>query len=211
MKLKHLILLAVVAQGLASNAFAQNRGSSDAIFDEPAKAGGTQIFLGIAELILAGYAYPGLTSHQVAVNSAQLQLDVANDLPVSEAQRKASINSIVYNPTNYDFEMDVGRVRELKAQHARRLEKLETAALVSKAEKQTAIEAAEVGVAKSREAALKAAQSLGFVDKAVKVVRVGGSVLLVGDVVARIYVWNAMDANPTISPVATYLQHLMAE
>lgn len=211
MKLFNLATAALIVQSLSGNAFAQNRGDLDTIFNEPAKAGWTQVFLGITELIASNYAYPGLTSHQNAVNAAQLNLDISNDLPLSEAQRKATITAIINNPNNYKFESQVGKAEELKPHHAQRLEKIKSASLVSKAEKEAVIWRAEINLAKSREAALKAAQSLGFVDKAVKVVRVGASVLLVGDVVARIYVWNAKDANPGISPAAIYIQHMLTK
>lgn len=211
MYLKKLAIAALIVQGLGVNAFAQNRGDSDAIFNEPAKAGWTQVFLGVTELIAAKWVAPGLTTHQKAVNSAQFSLDIANDMPATEIQRKATINAIIGNPDNYQFETDVGDPAELKPYHAQRLERIKSVSLTTRAERQAAVQAAELNLAKAREAALKAAQSLGLVDKAIKVVRVGTAVLLVGDIVARIYIWNAMEANPTISPAATYLQHIMSK
>ncbi len=192
-------------------AHADNRSSGDEIFNEPATAGWTQIFLGITELIAAQYAYPGMAAEATAVKTAQLELTLANDLPVSEAQRVSAIEALLNNPNNFDYESEIGDETQLKSNQATRLERLRSVAIVGQADKAKEIAVASTKLAQARESAVKAAQSLGLVDKSVKVIRVGASVLLVGDVVARIYIWNAMDANPTISPAAVYLYNQIAE
>ncbi|MNL83495.1 hypothetical protein D3C87_2111610 [compost metagenome] len=61
----------------------------------------------------------------------------------------------------------------------------------------------------ARANALESLQKAGLVEKSFKVVRYGASLVLVGDVAARVYIWNALDANPTISPAATYIKSLL--
>jgi hypothetical protein len=202
------LLLSVV---LINPAYADNRQADDQIFSDPATAGWTQIFLGITELVAAQYAFPGMAVEGTAVKAAELELTLANDLPVSEAQRTASIQAILKNPNNFDFESDIGDESLLKTEAATRIERLRSVSIIDQAEKAKIIAAASTNLAAARETALKAAQNLGLIDKSVKVLRVGASVLLVGDVAARLYIWNAMDANPTISPAATYLYDLIAE
>ncbi|MNL52964.1 hypothetical protein D3C87_1761790 [compost metagenome] len=60
-----------------------------------------------------------------------------------------------------------------------------------------------------RASALEGLQKTGMLDKSLRIVRYGASLVLVGDVAARVYIWNALDANPTLSPAATYIDSLL--
>lgn len=211
MSMKNKILTAFTLVTISTTAFADNRAAGDDIFSEPKKAGWTQMFLGFSELLAAQYAYPGLSSQARGVAIAELELAVANDLPVSEAQRRSTISAILQNPESYDFESNVGDESSLNTRAAQRVEKLRSVSIASATQKSAAIRVASFRVGSAREAALKAAQELGLVDKTVRVVRQGAAVILVGDIIARIYVWNAMEANPTLSPAATYIYNQLAD
>jgi|GEM_PF-4925681 hypothetical protein len=208
MKVKYLLVSLLMAQGaVVPMAMADNRGSADVLFDQPATAGGTQFLLGLAELIAAERIKPGMTVADKMLTKAESTLTLAQDLPTSEAQRTATISAINGNPAN--FADNGGLQPELKPAAARRIEALKSAAIVTKAEKTAAIEAAQDLLSSARADALITMQKMGALDKAVRVARYGTSLILVGDVVARIYIWNALDANPTISPAATYLRSLI--
>ena len=208
MKKRIAVMIIVLCTSFAQ---AGNRDAADEIFDEPKVSGWTQILIGFVEFLAASSVYPGLSNEAKLVKTTELNLALAEDLPTSEAERKAKIDALLHNPNNFDFDMDIGNEYELKKKAAHRLEKLRSAIIVSEADRAKAISKASTEVGKAREAALKAAQAKGLISKTVKIARIGGSVLLVGDVLARIYIWNAMDANPTLSPAGTYLYHQLTE
>ena len=206
MKIKIVLVSMMMVQGaLAPLAMADNRSGADALFSEPATDGGTQVLLGLGELIAAERIKPGMTVENAMLSKAEAQLRLAEDLPTSETQRAATIRAIENNPNNYL----TAAPSELKPGAARRIEALRSAAIVTKAEKTAAIEATQDILSTARADALISLQKAGLVEKSIRVVRYGASLVLVGDVAARIYIWNALDANPTISPAATYLKSLM--
>ncbi len=203
-KISAAVALAIMT---ATTVHAQNRQDSDAIFTEPAKAGWTQIFLGFVELIAAGKVYPGLESEIKSLKSAELNLTMAQEAITSERQRERAIQAILDNKENYEFgEVDPD---DLKSSASKRIERLKSGSVMTAEAKTAAIEAAKVEVASARQVAVEAAQNKGILQKGIKGLRIVGSTLLVADVVGRIYVWNALDANPTISPGAAYIQHLI--
>lgn len=63
-------------------------------------------------------------------------MSIAKDLPTSEAQRTATINAIINNLDNYEFETDVGNEADLNKNEAKRLESLRSSAIVSEADKE---------------------------------------------------------------------------
>lgn len=208
MKMKLIIVAALLAQGTLANA--GNRDGGDALFNEPAKNGGTQVLLGIGELIVAERLKPGMSETQKMLSQAEAKLQLAQDLPTSEAQRKATLKAILENTENYTDEIYGEENREvLKPRVAKRVESLKSAAIVTRAEKAAAVQAMETSLSAVRASALESLQKVGALDKSIRIVRYGASLVLVGDVAARVYIWNALDANPTLSPAAAYIDSLL--
>lgn len=208
MKLNNYILTALLASFVASPAFAQNRDQSDVVFKDPSRGKGVQTVLGIAEVLAASALWPGMDRIQQEVASAALELEKANDLSVTEEERLAKVNAILANPGNYTFDVDKEYGENgLKEKVAYRLDGIRGARLVSEAERKAAIEAASQRLAVAKVDQLGRAQNLGLLDRSTRIVRQGASVLLLVDVVGRIYVYNAIEADPTLSPVGTYLMN----
>lgn len=204
---KQMVLFIILSSGLANGAFAQNRDSVDRIFPEPTKAGWPQILLGLTQLWIANSLYSYLTPEQNMLKNAALNLQIAQDLPVSEEQRERMITAILNNAEKID---DSNAPESIISQSTKkRIERIQLADLVTATEKKVAIKIAQEQLAATRTTYLKVAQNMGWLDKSLRILRLGTAVVLVGDVIGRVYVWNALDANPTLSPTATYLQHLI--
>lgn len=73
-------------------------------------------------------------------------------------------------------------------------------------EKNRALEKAYLELAEARVAALKAVQG-GAVPTVIRYLRVVGTSLIILDVAGRWWVWGALNANPTWSPVIATLAH----
>ena len=201
---KILLTLLTLTVFTTSSAYGDNRGAEDKIFNEPTKAIGAQFLLGFAEayaaIMLTG---PGdkISSEKRTLKNAQDELKKANGLFTSQVDKNISLG---------EFEKWSKR-ENLSTANKAAYTRVLASPVVSVEEKATAIKRADENVAKAREKVIKRAQKLGLMSKAFKVVRVGTIVVLVGDILTRVYVWNAMDANPTISPAATYILEQLSE
>jgi len=213
MKVKYVLVSVLMAQGVfAHNAMAaaSNRDGADSLFAEPKADVGNQYLLGLGEVIAAYAVAPGVTGAESSLAKAEWNLKLAQDLPLTEGQRQATIKAILENPKSYSTGIITPEIQEfLKDEPAQRLEALRSAPVVTKAEKAAAVQASEVALSAARANALESLQKAGLIEKSFKVVRYGASLVLVGDVAARVYIWNALDANPTISPAATYIKSLL--
>ena len=220
MNVKKMVLVILFSQGITMELFARvcaGEDGEDRIFHEPAKAMETQILLGFSQAVAAKYLY-SYVSPQGKINADKLdlakkQLQYAQDLPLSEEQRHRTIGAILNkidpwdnNPEDLENQKGIFNSSEHK-----RVNRLKYVKLVSWEERENAINQAKANLAETRTSILKSAQSMGLLDKSLRVLRVGASVLLIGDGIGRVYVWHSLDANPTLSPTATYLKHLIAQ
>jgi hypothetical protein len=215
MKVKYVLVSMLMAQGLLAQsamAASSNRDGKDALFSEPKADVGNQYLLGLGEMLASYAVTPGMTGAESSLAKAEWNLKLAQDLPLTEGHRRATINAILQNPKSYSTGIVTPAFPEfLKDEPAQRLEALRSAPVVTKAEKAVAVQASETALSLARANALESLQKAGLIEKSVKVARYGASLILVGDVAARVYIWNAMDANPTLSPAATYLKSLLAK
>lgn len=201
MKLNKYILTALLAQSMVVSAFAENREADQRIFDGKPEASFTQVFLGAVDLIMAISVFPGNESLKATLKAAEQNLNYALDLPISESQRQASILAIYGDRDNF-----TGWERgQLKKEAMDRLTRAVNHPLVSEAEKTAAVAAAQNKVAAATYDSVHALRSMNALSKTVHYVRVGTSLVFVGDAIARLYIWNQQDADPTLSPVATYV------
>jgi len=208
LKLK-IVILALV--GSSINAFAENRDqSNDSVFKDPANAGMSQVLIGITQLFAAAYIAPTeLSAHQKEIRAAQIELEISNLLPLSEDDRKRKLTEISLTGRYYPNDVDRGQVDKMFAHSRQIYERVKASPILTDSQKTEAWRAAALKLGKARESALKAAQQMGKLEKSIHIIRVGATVLLVGDVAARIGIWFAQDADPTISPATTYIQHLL--
>ncbi|MBX9766479.1 MAG: hypothetical protein K2X47_04330 [Bdellovibrionales bacterium] len=199
--------LALVATLLVTfNGQAQNRQDDDAIFTEPKKAGWTQILLGFAEALAAKKLIQGLEAESKVLRSAERELAEARGLLTSEAQRRGLINSIEKNVENWHPDVDVDGLRD---EANERIAQLRSQEIVTPAQKEARIAAAQAELASVRKMIIEAASSKKILKTTFRALRIVGSTLLITDVLGRVYVWNAMDANPTLSPGAAYLNYMI--
>ena len=203
---KYTLFLAILS--FMNTAAAQNRTASDRIFNESQRGGWTQIFLGIAELAGASSLANISTPEGSALVASSADLKSAHALPTSEAERRASINAIFSNNTNFEDYVEDHTQAGLTPEAAQRMERLRGTNLLTAEEKAARILSAEANLSDARAVLLRAAQNQGLISKSIRFARLAGSTVLVIDVLARLYVWNGLDANPTLSPAATYLQSL---
>ncbi len=211
---KLLVLLCLSA--FSSFAQAGNLDTTDSIFNQTSEGGWAQVFLGGSQLLAAQFVGPAASLEALTLQDAEKRLAYVRYLPVSEAERSQTIKMILDNTDNYAFTngISVGSVKlgvgsQLTDEAQELVAQIQTSPLVTNAEKLAMIDEASNAVADARVAAVTAAQNMGLLSKAVRVVQRGAQVLLILDVSARVYVWNALDKNPTFSPGATFLVHTL--
>jgi len=204
-----IILIALIGTSICS--YGQNRDqSNDSVFKDPANAGLSQVLIGVTQLFAAAYIAPTeLSAHQKAIRAAQLELEISNLLPLSEADRKEKLAYIRLTGRYYANEIDRGQVDKMFEQPRQIYERIKASPIFTDTQKTEAWNSAALRLAQARESGLKAAQQMGKLEKSIHIIRVGATVLLVGDVAARIGIWFAQDADPTISPATTYIHHLL--
>lgn len=186
--------------------YASNRDLEDKVFDEPQRGEWAQIWIGGFEYFAAEMIRPQLGGELKSVKAAEFELKITRHLATSDSQRVQALEAILNNPHNFYFKSDVGKVSELKKGAAELYQRVKSTEIMTKVEKTALIESAKKEVANARTTALTAARNKGLLHKGVKFLRMGTSIILYGDFLARIYIWNALKADPTYFPVATYLK-----
>ena len=179
------------------------RGDSRDVFSAPPAGGWTQILLGLVELGVAQAVWPKMTEEQEFVQAAQRSLVDAESTPTSQAEKDALIKRLEEKVNTGGVSITVGKATQDKEALESLLERAKNFDIVDAAEKTKRISAAQQSYANAVELALKGAQSKGFVHGGLRILRAGTSIVLTGDVLARIYIWNVLDANPTFSPLAS--------
>lgn len=209
----------------STNAFAQNNNLNDEIFSEPVKSKETQLGLTIGDLIAAymikpstriELSNPRFASTKVALEVAETSLKNAQGL-LTEAEKTAKLtalqnsintvqNLIEKAPTSDLDELSslTNRVDELTSD-LRRVSNLD---VVTDAQKAAQMDEALKAVAAARsnfiEAAAQVKKGPGFLGRTFKNVRYIGSFVFLVDAASRAYIWNVLEKNPTLSPVATW-------
>lgn len=207
MKVLKSVLMILVAQALALPAMAENREAEQAFFNEPANAPGTQTVLGLAELLMAMAVYPEMEASKAEVKLAAQQLLQAQDLPVTEAQRHANVLAIYGDRENFSGSGKGQLTDEAKA----RLEHVTSHPLVSEQEKLGRISAAQEKLSDATYRSIQAMRNLNALDRTIRYFRMAGTTVFVGDALVRFYVYNGLGADPTLSPVATFVYKAIAE
>jgi hypothetical protein len=208
MKTLTVCYLALLTSGFAFDASAQNRLDEDQIFSRPPNGSGTQIILGLAELWSAAALWRSAEVEKNTVVTAEKELSRVLNSYASEAERTNAVDALLENKTSYDNEKVTKNLSDLTNEAANKLEKIKRTKVLVGAERQAAITAAESRLTESRKVFLESAQKSGASANVFKAVKRVGSALLVMDLLGRIYVWNALDADPTFSPGAQLLIHL---
>lgn len=189
----------------------ENRRSEDIIFSEPKGAVSHQIVWSAAELLLVRRVWPGLTAYQNALASAEAALNTARDTPTSEEHRSKLIYSIVTNPDNFAKADDAGDFSKLDDYQKKRIARIRAARLLTSGEQQSAVKLARTHLEYLQNETTQVAYRLGYLDRSVRVARIATSYVLIGDVVSRALVWYLVDADPTMSPVVTFVQKTLLE
>lgn len=179
------------------------RTGSEDVFTKPQGSGWTQILLGLVELGVASAVWPGMELEEKVLAKAESNLRWAHGLPTSEAQKSALIEAVMADEANYESNIHTGKFNDLDQDARVKLAHIKGLQVVDEAKKTATIAAHQKEVAEATEKALAAAQSRGFIHKSVRVLRAGTSIIIAGDVLARVYVWNSLEANPTFSPIAS--------
>ena len=190
-------------------ASAQNRSTDDRIFDQPADGFLKQIFLGSIETSAALRIGDISTPQGFALQSARADLKLARILPTSETERRAVVNSIFAKSDNYEAgEIDF-KPSSLTLEARKRRDLLEFMSLVTTEEKTSAILQAQASEANAQLAVRLASQKRGLIKNSFRILRLAGGIVLAIDAAGRLFIWNGLKADPTISPGATYLQHIL--
>lgn len=179
------------------------RDDSQDVFTKPKVSGMTQILLGLVELGIGTTVWPKMEAEEESLEAAKKSLAEADRLPTTPAQKRALIKEIMVNSASYEGDVRTGKPSDLNDEARTKFARVKAMDIVDDAEKARQIAAAQGRVASATESVMQAAQNRGFIHKSVRIVRAGTSIILIGDVLARIYIWNVLDANPTFSPVAT--------
>jgi hypothetical protein len=201
---KYLVLFTIVSI-FSFDAVGANLRSAKDIFSDPPTSGWTQVLLGLSEMGAAKAVWPGLEREEQALVDAQKRLELVKRTPTSEAERIAQIEAdghALAEMNQASVQVEVGGVSKVNL--ADELDYLAGTEAVSAQQKASLIAKAEDDVAKAAETALRAAQERGLIERTLRIVRRGTSILLAGDVIGRIYVWNVLEANPTLTPIGYY-------
>lgn len=206
--------------------FASNRYDDNRIFNERKKGEGTQIILGIADVWASQALYEMQKSKVVTTEDKQYRK------MIDQAEKELAAAKREMTPAEQDakvlkYEKKISRLKEnieilrkekpwgykgqiLEAQSEigkldERIEKTSTKAVISTEEKNAKVESAKEKVSIARKNLIDAdiKESKYKYSKNVRRVALVGSSLFIVDVLGRIYVWNALNANPTFTPVGT--------
>jgi hypothetical protein len=183
----------------------ENKDAEDAVFNEPKGDNSfVQIVLGIGDYIAQDRLKEVQSPGSKAVGEAEEALDEAKSNAEDSAEREAQLKAYT------EQRNELQKLTTRSAEEERALKKIKKKILdakaepiLSKSERAAAIEKAETNLSKARAAALKG--KIG--SRAIKSVVIAGRVLLIIDLAGRFYIWNVMDANPTLTPVGTYMWH----
>ncbi len=201
-KLKKLAALLIT---LPSLCIAETRYSADPIFAEPPTAGTTQVILGLTDAALAALLWPKTSVPKdprlLALQVAETEMATARAM-ITEAEKTSQ--KLALETANRLAAP--GSVEALAGEKA--LASLLSRTTVSEAARTAALENASRAMTEVRGALLNGANAIkgeGIVTRGMKGIRMAGSALFIMDIASRIYVWNAMDRNPTLTPVGSYL------
>lgn len=207
-----LLATSILATGSIVNA-----GYKDA-FDSPSRGSDHQIILGIGEVVAAvvtGIALPFIfndanskignrQNFSADLVAAESKLaDAANMLTYQERQAMITkmLSEVQKNSGHPDFDSLYEKVQ-------RDIAEIEQKKVVTPLEKQVAVRKARIELTSVRARNLKEAMRVGKVRLIRNFVIVGEAIFIL-DIGQRIYVYNALDKDPTFSPSLTYAAHLI--
>lgn len=180
--------------GTAANGGTNTR-AADPVFNEPAQGGMKQIALGIGDVVIAYLLYPESVEKSLDVTAEEKEYQFALDKPTSETERQAKLAELAKDSEN--------------PRTAERIERLNKAAILSDEEKVQAVKESYANLMQANSTAARTtANGKKLLPKAIRGLRYLGTAAFTVDVVSRPYIWIALDADPTFSPVVTYLRSM---
>jgi hypothetical protein len=185
-----------------------NKGDDDSVFTEPARGDEKQVLLGLVDYATAYGIWSIRSQAMKAVRDAEKTLAVLGRDPdfTGALALQDKINS-----THEQIEKLRARKSVLSIEELATLRKMENDLEFAKdvgvsstgVHNNRIIVRARKDLASARRAALSEGKSPGVV--ALKAARIVGTTVFALDIVGRIYVWNVMDKDPTLTPVGTFL------
>ena len=125
------------------------------------------------------------------------------------------IEDVMNEPDSYFYSEVTGNATDLLEAAKTKIERLKNYKVADMLKRSERLAVAQEDVAMATAQALHAAQGRGLIHPTVKIVRAGTAILLYGEVLARVYVWNVLDANPMLSPLTNLtlqgMQHLQGK
>ncbi|NJL25214.1 MAG: hypothetical protein HC902_08575 [Calothrix sp. SM1_5_4] len=157
---------------------------------------------------LAAAVWPGMEREEKYLAEAQKQLELVKSTPTSEVERIARIEANARAISNVEtrptIKIPVAPMPSDRATLEEELRFLAHQEPVSPQKKAEMIKKAEEEVAVRTKAVIEAAQQRGYVERTIRILRKGATLLLVSDILGRVYVWNVLEASPTLSPIGTF-------
>jgi hypothetical protein len=202
MRITSLLTAAVLLTATHANANDIRTGQD--MFPETARGAWTQVLLGLTQLGVAKAAWPALEREERALVQAEKQLAYLRAAPVTEAQRIdriAALGRAIALTEQSNIPSVRGAGISAYAELADELTYLSQNPAVSAEQKAKMIRESEEEIARLADNALVASRERGLLAKGLRFLRIGSSVLIAGDALTRVYVWNVMEANPTLSPL----------
>lgn len=194
---KILVLLFVASCPIA---FAgENKDSQDAVFNQPQTAGWTQVLLGLVDY--GGERGLKQVRPQEVKNleAAERELKRIDEAPLTWQEKSRA--DILYDQQRASG-TEADEIRSMnRSKDQIRLDRIKMNRTVRAADFRRATESLQ----DARAAALVANQRFG--NRAIKGAALVGRVIFLTDLAGRIYVWNALDASPTLTPVGTATWH----
>lgn len=221
MRMPTLAIVVLLTQGLASSVHASNREVDEPIFKRPKGDGVEQIFLGTVE-VLAGtvlatsapHAVDDLAKHgqtmKLIASTQEQAIEALKSVHQEERRLEKQITTIMNDAGSWENDSEGkkvltpnarGKVNELRSRIYSR----------SESDRTRQMETQEVRLARYRAEAIRYGQDRGILPKSLQVVRRGTILYLFLNPVLRIWIWYAYDAHPTLSPIATSIEALVAE
>lgn len=189
----------------------------DAFSESSSGSEGSQIFLGVADVAAAiiNGIYIGNKVWNSVDNAREARPKMTDELLKAEQDLASAKNLITYQERQAmtaKMAMDVQKMSGnadydiLTAKVQRDVAEIEKKPVVTPMEKQAAITRAKLNLSSVRNRNLQEAIKLGRV-KMIRNVAYAGEAIFILDFAQRVYVFNALDKDPTFSPSLTYIAH----
>ena len=228
--MKSRILSAFALSLLAAPVLGQNKSLNDEVFSQN-KSGDNwvQVALGAGDALAAQALFygkfksPAVTNPQyeaakILVSEAEEALESARGL-LSETEKvklievlTADFNRLDELVTSYSDDIPTELSTQLE-NSSKKLSEAVSREVVTDAQKAAQLDDAAKNLAQARARLVGAVDTLpkvntskgpGLIQKGVRLLRVLGATVFVVDGASRIYIWNALEKDPTLSPVATF-------